>query len=202
MRAGAVPVALAMALLVLAGCQSPPDGPTVSSSSASASASGPWAAAECPGHWHLSFDLYVNGTRVSYDHAAFTLEGRQGMPVETHLHRGSDWQWHFEPPGQERCIPLSSALAHVDTQLAADQLVLDGTHAELGQAGTFQAGGGAVLEARHRVSGAWATILIGDLVGRQPEGGERIVVAFGPPSDAEWDAWQAVADGRALQPSR
>jgi hypothetical protein len=150
----------------------------------------------------MSFDLYVNGTRVSFAHPKYTLEGRQGMTVETHLHQGNDWQWHFEPLGAERCIPLSTALAHVDAELASDRLVLDGAHAEMGQAGTFRTGAGLVLEAHHRLAeGAWEPIGIADVASAQPARGERVVVAFGSPPADDWAAWQAAADARTLQAS-
>lgn len=163
---------------------------------------------DCPGHWHASFDLYVNGTRISFDHPNFTLEESPRMPVATHMHRGNDWQWHFEPPGQDRCVGLAATVAVVGVVFDADELRLTWTHDEMGQAGWHEERDGAGLEARHRLdanetqpSPQWQAIEVADLVQHQPLRGERIILAFGTPQQMDWPAWQSVADARQLAPS-
>jgi len=144
----------------------------------------------------------VHGDRMSYEHPKFQLEGNQGMPVRTHLHRSADWQWHFEPVDGEECIPFQEALATVDTELEPGRLVLDGGHADLNQAGTFEDGGNGTLVAFHREDGGdWQPIGIAGLDARQPSPGERILIAYGSAQEMDLEAWEAEADGRQLAQS-
>lgn len=156
----------------------------------------------CPGHWHASQDVYVNGERMSYQHPKFTLEGRLGMPVSTHMHDGNDAMWHFEPQAGTQCSPFREALAFVDTDISPGKLVLDGVHEDLGQAGVFTDNGTSTLRAYHRVGGEdWQSISIPSLHGRQLQPDERVLIVYGNETDDQLAPFKAKADGNEIQSS-
>lgn len=133
----------------------------------------------CPGHWHSSQDVFVHGERIGFNHPKFKLEGGQGMPVSSHMHQDSDAQWHWEPTTANTCIPYGDALRFVDMDLEPGRLVLDGAHADLGQAGTYRDGENGTLVAEHKVGdGDWEEISISRLVDRQMQPDERVLIRF------------------------
>lgn len=102
---------------------------------------------KCPGHWHATFDVYVQGndgnvTRESYRNAAFDLNGQ--TPLRAHMHQSDNKnQFHFEQGGL--CVGVKEALGYVDTTLTANELKLDGHHQAMGQAGTYKPEGNKTL---------------------------------------------------------
>jgi hypothetical protein len=156
----------------------------------------------CPGHWHSTVDVYVLGERVSFDHPQYTLEGSDRMPFSSHLHRGKDWEWHWEPQGGEDCIPLGEGLDYVDMEVSGTRLVLDGTHDQLGQSGTYTEEGNNTVFAIHRVGeGEWDTIGIGSLNDRQLKPDERVIILYGNYTDEQMAGYKELADGRTIQGS-
>ena len=159
---------------------------------------------ECPGHWHSTQDVYVNGQRVSYLHGKYDLNGARvnggSMSVSAHMHntQGNDYTWHFEPPTAQTCIPFADALRVVDTEMSGDRLVLDGVQSITG---TFEANSTHTLRAFHRVGdGDWQDISIGRLNDRQLRANERVLLVFGN-STEDVSPFQAAADGRAIESS-
>lgn len=145
-----------------------------------------WAATpdehKCPGHWHSTMDVYVDGQAVSFDHPSFTIEQNPDMPFSTHMHRGSPGLWHFEPQGGRDCIDLSRALTHVGMGLSGSRLELTGVHESLNPAaaGVHEENETHELRAWHKVrDGPWEEIDPGRLADRQPKDFERMVIAFG-----------------------
>lgn len=96
-------------------------------------------ASKCPGHWHATFDVYVqegNETqRISYAAPQFDLNGQ--TPLRSHMHQSDRKnQFHFEQGGL--CVGIEEALGYVDTDVSGSSVKLDGVHGGLGQAGTFR----------------------------------------------------------------
>lgn len=163
-------------------------------------------AESCPGHWHSTVDVFVDGKRVSYAHPKFTLEGSAAnggsMSGGSHMHQGEDWMWHFEAVAGTTCTELGKALRSVDTELSPGRLVLDGGHEDLNQAGTYVANDTATLRAWHRSgSGDWQTIGINALAHRQLKGDERVIVVYGNDTDEGIAAFQAKAEANSMQGS-
>jgi hypothetical protein len=56
---------------------------------------------DCPGHWHTTFNVYVNGQVVDFHQPPFMLQGdRPGggeMPISMHMHYPDDDILHYEP---------------------------------------------------------------------------------------------------------
>ena len=158
---------------------------------------------ECPGHWHSSQDVFVNGQRVAYTHGKYDLTSAAAnggsMSVSAHMHNtgGNDYQWHFEPP-TKRCVPFDDALRAIDTELGPDSLVLDGVQSVTG---TFRENATHSLRAYHRIGdGDWQDISIGRLADRQLVANERVIVVFGN-STEDVAPYQATADGHQIEGS-
>ena len=162
---------------------------------------------ECPGHWHSTMDFYVNGDRISFNHARYHLEGSQAgsggsMSLRIHMHSGNDAMWHWEPQGGAECIDFEESLGLVDVDLSRNRLVLDGAHEELGQAGTFQANDTHQLQVWHRVGdGEWEKTSVGAVKDRQQKPDERLLIVFGNETEAQLAPFQAKADANQLHPS-
>ncbi len=132
---------------------------------------------DCPGHWHSTFQVYVDDERISYSHPAFDLSG--DTPMSSHLHQPNDNMWHFEPNPKE-CIGFAVPLGHVDTKVSSGKLVLSGHHDSLGQAGTYTNEGNRTLQIFHAPDGEnWQSISSGKLNKRQLLDGERVLILFG-----------------------
>lgn len=163
----------------------------------------------CPGHWHSSFDVFVeeedgSAHRIRFDRPKFTLEAGEGMPISSHLHRGSDWQWHFEKTASRSCTPFGDALEYVDAELAPGRLELKGAHAEFtpSQAATYTDNGTRVVQAQHRLEGgSWEPIPVSRLVERQLQPDERVLILYGNFTTPEMASLQQAADSHAIEDS-
>lgn len=158
---------------------------------------------DCPGHWHSTMDVYVNGARVSFNHPKYDLNGARAnggsMSMAMHMHQPDDAMWHWEPVGAD-CAELRDALRHVDMELTSSRLVLDGAHEQLGVSGTFTENETHKLSAWHRIGdGEWEEMSISRILGRQPQPDERQLIVFGNETDVT--PFQAKADSNNLQGS-
>ncbi len=142
--------------------------------------------ADCPGHWHSTMTVYVNGDRVLFTpHPAYTLEGGT-MPVKTHMHRGSESLWHFEPTGGKECIEFRDALRFVDMDISPSKLTLSGDyHANAGWGGSFENNETHKLTAWQKPwEGEWESISISTLDKMQVPDGHEILIVYGDQDDA------------------
>lgn len=137
----------------------------------------------CPGHWHPTFDVFVNGERVSYASPKYDLGSSRSaggsMAPSLHMHnqQGNDYTLHFEPSTPNTCLPFSDALRVIDTDLSSDRLVLDGDQSITGD---FRANATHQVATYHKLAGAdWKEIDVSDLLDRQPQPDERILIVYG-----------------------
>lgn len=148
-----------------------------------------WEPAQCPGHWHATYYLILNGEKVDY--RAYDLGSP--LPVQYHLHTPNDYTWHFEP-SSPRCIEFAMALSDVHTVLGNNSITLtDDRHAANGVAATYTAEGARAVQAFHATgwSDKWLMIAIDQLNQRQLEDGEKVLVLFGAYTQEEIVDWQA-----------
>lgn len=142
------------------------------------------AGQECPGHWHSTLSLHVDGQRVVFtQNPAYTLEGGI-MPISTHMHRGSEGIWHFEPT-KKGCIDYKDALARVDMQMTTDKLELKGDyHAQAGWGGTHTTNETNELNAWIKEwEGSWEPIALNKLANMQVPDGAQVLVVYGNETD-------------------
>jgi hypothetical protein len=109
------------------------------------------------------------------------------MPISSHMHRGVDYTFHFEP-NPSRCIAFGDATPHVGMSFDANHITLSGAHAQTqltgtdhNQAGTYTAGDhNATLTFYHKVPNAgWETISASSLAKRQLKDGEKVLILYG-----------------------
>ncbi len=151
------------------------------------------SAGECPGHWHATYNVYVDDDRMSYQHRQYNLGAGGATPMSYHLHQPNDYMIHFEPP-TGGCIEFRTFLAVVDTKLTSTTLTLDGAHADLNQAGVYEPedGSNRTLHLYHAPNGDdWKEISASALNKRQLLDGERVLIAFGNYSEARIEQMQA-----------
>ncbi len=141
----------------------------------------------CPGHWHSTMDVYIDGEPLRFDHPAWTLEGRQGMPLRSHMHQGSPGIWHWEPQGSSICIPFNEGASHADLELQDDRLILNDRHADVGQDGEYVDGadGKQLVVYMKPWGGDWEEVEAGWFADRQMMDGEKVIIAYGTPEDTE-----------------
>lgn len=160
---------------------------------------------DCPGHWHVTFFVVVEGVRVNFTHESFTLEGNPRMPIATHLHQGRDYEMHYEPQ-PSRCIPLRSAMDVAGVRWSPTSLLLYGPgHEQTPLAGTGHAQAGAYNataptadspgSALHffvqHADGPWAEVPVRQATSSQPQDGDRILILFGAYSASDVEAWES-----------
>lgn len=160
---------------------------------------------ECPGHWHATFDVYVqdeNGTfdRISFRDPQFDLSSGK-TPLRAHMHQGDGKnQWHFEQGGQ--CVGVEEAFDYIDVELSTDRITFEGRHAGpiLDQAGTYEETGNKTLRAFiESPSGEWREKSVRSILDYQLKDGEALLIVYGAPTDAQLQQFQdavAVPDGR------
>jgi hypothetical protein len=153
------------------------------------------SSASCPGHWHSTFALVLDGKAVSYNHPALFIETSQNygnsMPLRDHVHTGSPGLMHFEPPGSNPlCIPLQDMMEYLGTSVSDSKVVLSGPgHDALHQSGTFAVNATHPLRILTRESKAdpWVnwTGSVSSFMARQAPDGEKILFAVGNYSEAQ-----------------
>ncbi len=142
---------------------------------------------ECPGHWHASFAVYVDGERINY--TEYSLENGS-TPHRAHLHQWDNQTWHFEPITRT-CLPFKEALALVDTHIHRDQLRLDGMHTNHPYNGTHVIDADSPLRVYHSTDNAtWNRVLPSLLASRQLEDCERILIIHGPVTSTQIKSMQ------------
>lgn len=135
---------------------------------------------DCPGHWHSTMNVFVDGQQVVFTaNPAYTLEGGT-MPVTTHMHRGSESIWHFEPTSRD-CIPYSDALRRVDMDLGSDRLELSGDyHQQRGWGGTHVGNETHSLHTWMKEwEGDWEPVSASSLDSMQVPDGAEVLIVYG-----------------------
>ena len=152
----------------------------------------------CPGHWHATFHIVLDSHQVSFADPEFYLEGNRTMPIATHLHKGNDYEWHFEP-NPARCIPLWDANRRVAVAWNDTGLTLWGAHAHIPLAGTDRTQGGSyIANASHALQfflrhpdQDWQATTGLALAGAQLQDGDRVLVLYGNYSDDQVTLFEA-----------
>lgn len=144
-----------------------------------------WKQGQCPGHWHASFVVVIDGEPVPY--TQYNLEN-QRTPFESHLHRGEGGtQIHFEP-SPAKCIDFKDFLSAVDTTITSKKVVLTGHHGETEWAGTYD--NQTVRAFRDLPDNDWEEVSVSSIMGRQLKDGEKVLFLYGDYTDAEVQQWQ------------
>jgi hypothetical protein len=146
---------------------------------------------ECPGHWHSTFNVFVDDEKVPFaagnPQYTFSGDGRGGqLPLRTHMHSGADNYWHFEPSTRE-CIDLSDPMKRVDMVLRTGELSLTGQYHESNSwGGVHQDNETHQVRAFLKEWGQdWASISPSKLAGMQVPDSAQVLIVYGDETAAD-----------------
>lgn len=149
----------------------------------------------CPGHWHATFQIFVDGERVPFPQPPYLMAPQGKLPMSLHMHTPSQEILHYEPP-QPDCLGTGDAFETLDIDLGASKLTVGEDHGPL--AGSYENDGNSTL--RYFVQmrdGEMEETTWGDLGGRQLKNGEKLLIAYGDYSE---DEIQSMMDGISTPP--
>lgn len=138
---------------------------------------------ECPGHWHSTLDVQIDGELLSYRPLASDPEVRGGASALTsassprapgmHIHDDSGIL-HYHP-SSPRCIALEDALDHLGLTVTSDSLTVSSIYPESGTYGP---------DSNHTVrvfyqpfDKSWREVSNTKLLDEQMANGDRMVIA-------------------------
>jgi len=215
-------IACVLLLPLLAGCANPAaqTGNAATAATGDNPTQGTAFTSQCPGHYHVTFALFVPGadgspTRVDFQspktpdgapyydlQSAYGGGGDPRMTIGLHMHQqGGEvgaaalgpFQWHMEGG----CVNVEQALAAVEADVDTDGWTLTGGHGQVpGQAGRFQATPDAPLRwfvQAHTDTDTWdwREVPWGTLAGAQMRDGSSLVGALGHYTDAQVQAMES-----------
>ena len=150
---------------------------------------------ECPGHWHSTFQVWIDGERVPFPQPPYMLAPQGKLPLSMHMHSPSQEILHFEPSPKPECLGVADTFDLIDVDLGQDRIVLDGEH---GMDGTYEAEGNKTLRYfLQPKDGDLREVEWSSLRDRQLANGEKLLVAFGTYTD---DQIKAMMDGISTPP--
>ncbi len=139
----------------------------------------------CPGHWHATFAIYVDGERVPFPQPPYQLAPQGKMAMSMHMHSPSQEILHYEPV-QPECLGTEDAFNRIDVDLGSDKMILDSDHENGPLGGTYENDGNSTL--RYFVQPKDSTLeetSWSKLKDRQLANGEKLLIAYGAYSEAE-----------------
>lgn len=170
-------------------------------------------AQDCPGHFHVSFGIFIpgaNGTFEKVDFAGprapnggiyYDFGNAGGFSLSTHMHQsgaeqGSSAlgpsQLHFEPPTANSCVPFEDALQAIEVEASNTRLELKGAHAQVDQDGTWTASGNQTVHLYIQdAQGDWSKSSVSAWRGKQLPDASSFLLAFGDYTDAQVEQMQA-----------
>ena len=150
---------------------------------------------ECPGHWHATFQIFIDGERVAFPQPPYLLSPQGKLPMRLHMHSPSQEVLHFEPL-QPECMSTKEAFETVDIELGPTVMTVGPDHGPL--AGTYEANATSALryfvQPRNETMQETTWAQVG---GRQLANGEKLLIAYGNYTDAEI---KAMMDGISTPP--
>lgn len=137
---------------------------------------------DCPGHWHSTFQVYMDGHRIPFARKVF-LESPSGIP-NFDLH-GDDQIMHYHPPiSHYRCIPLSTFMHQLGIALDDDSITFNEYFGA--NAGTYHNNATHELRVYYsEYNGTWNRVLWSDVSDQQMLPGAKVLISFGQWSDVE-----------------
>lgn len=150
---------------------------------------------ECPGHWHATFGVYVDGERVPFPQPPYQMSPGGKLPMRMHMHSPSQEILHFEPAPAE-CLGVADTFELLDVDLAAGSLTFEEPHGTFD--GEYEAEGNKTV--RYFVQprdGELAEEPWSALRNRQLDDGEKLLVAYG---DYTMDEISAMMDAISAPP--
>ncbi|MFA5943438.1 MAG: hypothetical protein WC876_03115 [Candidatus Thermoplasmatota archaeon] len=138
---------------------------------------------ECPGHWHATFQIFVEGERVPFPQPPYLMAPQGKLPMSLHMHTPSQEILHFEP-AQPECLGTKDTFEIVDVDLGATKMTIGDDHGPL--AGSYENDGNKTLRYFVQVrDGEMEETTWSKLGGRQLANGEKLLIAYGQYTEAQ-----------------
>lgn len=141
--------------------------------------------ANCPGHWHATFAVYVEGERVPFPQPPYLIAPQGKLPLSMHMHTPSQETLHFEP-AQPECLGVKDTMELVDVDLSQSKLTLSGGHEQDAFGGTYEESGNKTLRFfTQERDGDMQEEPWSELRDRQLKDGEKMLIVYGNDTDEE-----------------
>jgi len=172
----------------------------------------------CPGHWHTTFDVYVDGKKAGFPKPPYSLSGSEGgkLPLKMHMHQADNGNiLHYEPSTSEECQGVRETFRYLDITVNERSLVFEaGSNHGSVAPGTYEVTedkelrffrqyanteettiGGVTYDAFSSYRN-WEEISMGRALDiRQLPNFSKILIVYGDATDEQIQAWQqAVPD--------
>lgn len=132
--------------------------------------------AECPGHWHAAYGVFVNNETVSYANPGLHAVAYGSTGHDHHIH-GDDGIYHFHPAAL-RCISTTDMMDKLGVEVQGATMTLGPEHGDL--SGTYAPAGNATLQIWHQPYGKdWRQVTWAAIDERQLGDGDRILFTYG-----------------------
>lgn len=152
-------------------------------------------APDCPGHWHASLGVVVEGERVPFPQPPYNWEGEGGdLPFAMHMHRPDQEQLHFEP-ARPRCQGVQQTMALLDVRIEPGLLRFAGAHEQGPFGGEYRDDGEQVLRTFLEARGeGLREEPVDAILDYQLRDGEKLLVAYGDYAPEEIEVLMAQID--------
>lgn len=130
---------------------------------------------DCPGHWHSTFLVFMDGHRVRFDRPVFFQT--PGDIHDYHMH-ADDQVMHYHPPFRDGCTPFSHFLLRLGITLDGSSIAFNENFGA--NQGTYPVDPAHQLALRYAPFGEpWREVGWGELGGRQLGPGDKVLVSYG-----------------------
>lgn len=141
---------------------------------------------DCPGHWHATQAVFIDGSRVNFPQPPYNHQGEGGqLPGVMHMHQGNQEQLHFEPAAP-RCRGVEDTMQLMDVNLEPGKLTLSGAHSSGPHGGTYEDDGNETVRVFMQKSGEdLREVGIKSILDYQLANGEKMIITYGQYTNPE-----------------
>jgi hypothetical protein len=130
---------------------------------------------DCPGHWHSTFLVVVDGHPVRYARPVFYRAPDGVKDFDLHA---DDQVMHYHPQARERCVGAASFLDHLGIRPSGGAIAFNENFGA--NAGTYRENATHRLEVHYQEwNGTWRQVEWDDVGGRQMRPGDKLLVTYG-----------------------
>jgi hypothetical protein len=130
---------------------------------------------DCPGHWHSTFLVVMDGHPLHYGRPVFYSAPNGIKDYDLHA---DDQVMHYHPQMRDRCIPVSRFLDHLGIRPGDRAITFSDSFGA--NAGTYRDNATHHLEIHYQEwNGTWQQVRWKDVAGKQMRPGDKLLVTYG-----------------------
>jgi hypothetical protein len=130
---------------------------------------------ECPGHWHSTFLVVMDGHVVHYGRPVFYSAPDGVKDFDLHA---DDQVMHYHPQFRDRCVPVSRFLLHLGIRPTDSGISFDENFGA--NAGTYRDNATHHLEVHYQAwNSTWRQVRWSDVSGLQMGPGDKLLLTYG-----------------------